>query len=1038
MATTSKNTRSNSAKKNTSTKKPASTARKSTRSTTSRKTTVPRSVREPAHTSSSIDPTLKRDLIFWGMLVVSVVLFLCLIGTIKGVVGPLIKSFILGVFGTLGYIMPFLIFIATWLIVANRKSLSNMVKISSGIAFIVLLGVFMGLVSPSDIKEIAASDAIIKSLYEVKEGVCGGVIFGGIAALLVKLISQPGAIVLDILLLILCGFMISGKSVIDFVNGIADKAMNGDFDEEEDGQKVLNLPGKKLEALVDKSYSDSKEKMKAINEQRQKNKEEYEEKRQAEKEAKAKKEAERAKEKERVEDERIVNSNRFNMENMVVAGNKVKPETNDDVHSISIIPGTTEELTNLQGQLESVAPNQKSYHAVGKHQAIEEVMPAEFGDPTDNMPKPTPVVSKAPINAPKPSEVKPESKNEFNPVINRPEPIVSGMDTGELPQVKKETSVSVNPIITPVVNKTENAAVSELSKTANYKNADGSTHVAQINDTPMDIPESVTKGVSIKPYDTMPGGPDLRITSMPEPVTEKSHKTATAVNAEALDSQIKKVVHKRSDYKAPDINLLKRNDKKGEGDSSNYLKETALKLQDTLKVFGVGASVTDISQGPSVTRYELSLDTGVKVNKILNLQEDLKLNMAAEDIRIEAPIPGKAAVGIELPNKEATPVLIRDLVDSPDFKASKSNLTFGIGKDISGKTIIGDIAKMPHMLIAGSTGSGKSVCINTIIMSILYKAHPDDVKLIMVDPKVVELSVYNGIPHLMIPVVTDPKKASAALAWAVAEMTKRYNSFAEYGVRDLAGFNEKVEALKKDNPEAPDKLPQIVVIVDELADLMMVASKEVEESICRLAQLARAAGIHLIIATQRPSADVITGLIKANMPSKIAFRVASGIDSRIILDSVGAERLLGKGDMLYYPQGFSKPLRVQGCFVSDKEVTEVVDFLVKNNSGYSTENIEVSKITEYSKSDASDSSDGGKDSENLVDEYFADACRAVIKKGTASSGNLQRMFRIGFNRAARMIDQMESMGIVGPEQGTKPRQVLVSEMELEQILASLK
>ncbi len=1055
MATTSKNTRSNSTKKNTSAKKPASTTRKTTRSSsgqtnttrsTSRRTAVPRSVREASSGNSSMDPKLKRDLIFWGMLVVSVVLFLCLIGTIKGVVGPLIKSFILGVFGTLGYIMPFLIFIGTWLIVANRKSFDNMVKIISGIAFIVLLGVFMGLVSPSDIKEIAASDAVVKSLYEVKEGVCGGVIFGGIAALLVKLISQPGAIVLDVLLLILCGFMISGKSIIDFVNDITNKAMNNDdYDEEEDGQKVLNLPGKKLEALVDKSYTDSKEKMKAINEQRQKSKEEYEEKRQAEKEAKAKKEAERAKEKERVEDERIVNNNRFSMENMVVGNTKVKPETNDDVHSISIIPGTTEELNGLASALESVAPNQKSYRVVGKHQSIEEVVPTEFGDPTDNMAKPTPVVSKAPImpetktstsqsDMPASSNIKKDSEPATD--INKNIAPIIAPPTTATPTTATPNNVTSTNVISSVQKET--GAVSELSKTANYKNADGSTHVAQINDTPMDIPESVTKGVSIKPYDTTPGGPDLRITSMPEPVTEKSHKTASAVSAEAIDSQIKKVVHNRSDYKAPDINLLKRNDKKGEGDSNNYLKETALKLQDTLKVFGVGASVTDISQGPSVTRYELSLDTGVKVNKILNLQEDLKLNMAAEDIRIEAPIPGKAAVGIELPNKEATPVLIRDLVDSPDFKASKSNLTFGIGKDISGKTIIGDIAKMPHMLIAGSTGSGKSVCINTIIMSILYKAHPDDVKLIMVDPKVVELSVYNGIPHLMIPVVTDPKKASAALAWAVAEMTKRYNSFAEYGVRDLAGFNEKVEAMRKDNPEAPDKLPQIVVIVDELADLMMVASKEVEESICRLAQLARAAGIHLIIATQRPSADVITGLIKANMPSKIAFRVASGIDSRIILDSVGAERLLGKGDMLYYPQGFSKPLRVQGCFVSDKEVTEVVDFLVKNNSGYTTENIEVSKITEYSKSDSSDGGDGGKDSESQVDEYFADACRAVIKKGTASSGNLQRMFRIGFNRAARMIDQMEAMGIVGPEQGTKPRQVLVSEMELEQILASLK
>lgn len=1055
MATTKKSTGSsaskstssrNTTKKNTTTRKTTAATRKAP---AKRTTTVPRSVREPVRREESVmDPKMKRDLIFWGMLVVSVVLFLCLIGTIKGVIGPIIKSFILGVFGTLGFIMPFVIFIATWLIVANKHSLLNIAKITAGIAIVVLLGMFFALVSQSSIKNIAESDAIARSLYEVQGG--GGVIFGGLAVGLVKLLSFPGAVIVDILLAILCGFIISGKSIIDVVNGIAERAINGDYDEEEDGQRVLNLPGRKLEALVDKSYSDNKDKLKALNEQRQKSKEELEAKRAAEREAKAKKEEERAREKDRKDDDRIVNNNRFSMENMVVAGNKPKPVTNDDIHSISVIPGTTEELNGVYDQLQSITPDQRNVRVINKYQSMEEVTTDVFSDPTDNMDRPVPVVSKAPINTVKKTEPKDvvvnKSNNEkkeevFNPVINRPDPIVNDDEEyNVLPVVTNRPDPK--PIVTNssvvVAPATNDVATNELSKTANYKNPDGSTHVAQINDTPMDIPASVTQGVSIKPYDTMPSGPDLRITSMPEPVTEKSHKNANPVNAEAIDSQIKKIVHKRSDYKAPDINLLKRNDKKGEGDSNNYLKETALKLQDTLKVFGVDASVTDISQGPSVTRYELSLATGVKVNKILNLQEDLKLNMAAEDIRIEAPIPGKAAVGIELPNKESTPVLIRDLVDSDDFKASKSNLTFGIGKDISGKTIIGDIAKMPHMLIAGSTGSGKSVCINTIIMSILYKAHPDDVKLIMVDPKVVELSVYNGIPHLMIPVVTDPKKASAALAWAVAEMTKRYNSFAEFGVRDLAGYNEKVMAMQNDkNPDAPEKLPQIVVIVDELADLMMVASKEVEESICRLAQLARAAGIHLIIATQRPSADVITGLIKANMPSKIAFRVASGIDSRIILDSVGAERLLGKGDMLYFPQGFNKPLRVQGCFVSDKEVTEVVDFLVKNNSGYNTENIEVNKITEFSKNDNVASSDS-KDSESLVDEYFADACRAVIKKGTASSGNLQRMFRIGFNRAARMIDQMESYGIVGPEQGTKPRQVLVSEMELDQILASLK
>ena len=351
-------------------------------------------------------------------------------------------------------------------------------------------------------------------------------------------------------------------------------------------------------------------------------------------------------------------------------------------------------------------------------------------------------------------------------------------------------------------------------------------------------------------------------------------------------------------------------------------------MQQTLQTFGVRVTITDISQGPSVTRYEMQPEQGVKVSKIVGLTDDIKLNLAATDIRIEAPIPGKAAVGIEVPNKETSMVAFRDLLESEEFQKFPSNLSFAVGKDIAGQVVVTDIAKMPHVLIAGATGSGKSVCINTIIMSILYKAKPEDVKLIMIDPKVVELSVYNGIPHLMIPVVTDPKKASAALHWGVAEMTERYQKFADLNVRDLKGYNKAAEDGKLSSDGEPlHKMPQIVIIVDELADLMMVAAGEVEESICRLAQLARACGIHLVIATQRPSVDVITGLIKANMPSRIAFSVSSGVDSRTILDMNGAEKLLGKGDMLFYPQGYPKPARVQGAFVSDPEVSDVVDFL---------------------------------------------------------------------------------------------------------------
>ena len=482
-------------------------------------------------------------------------------------------------------------------------------------------------------------------------------------------------------------------------------------------------------------------------------------------------------------------------------------------------------------------------------------------------------------------------------------------------------------------------------------------------------------------------------------------------------------------YEFPPMELLKKGKQTG-GDSDAHLRETAGKLQETLHNFGVNVSITNVSCGPTVTRYELQPEQGVKVSKIVGLTDDIKLNLAATDIRIEAPIPGKAAVGIEVPNENNSTVMLRDLLQSEAFSSCKSKLAFAAGKDIAGKPVITDIAKMPHLLIAGATGSGKSVCINTIIISLLYKASPDDVKLIMIDPKVVELSVYNGIPHLFIPVVTDPKKAAGALNWAVAEMTDRYNKFAQYNVRDLKGYNAKVESISNiEDENKPKKLPQIVIIVDELADLMMVAPGEVEDSICRLAQLARAAGIHLIIATQRPSVNVITGLIKANMPSRIAFSVSSGVDSRTILDMNGAEKLLGKGDMLFYPQGYQKPARVQGAFVSDQEVGAVVDFLSKQNP-----TAEYDKEIQEKIEAVKETTTAGADTANDRDVYFADAGKFIIEKDKASIGMLQRVFKIGFNRAARIMDQLYEAGVVGDEEGTKPRKVLMSMEEFEQYI----
>ena len=507
-------------------------------------------------------------------------------------------------------------------------------------------------------------------------------------------------------------------------------------------------------------------------------------------------------------------------------------------------------------------------------------------------------------------------------------------------------------------------------------------------------------------------------------VTNEEHKEKTEKEPEHV-----KPVHKpKKVYKFPPVSLLKRNPGTASGGKSEY-RVTAQRLQETLLTFGVKVTITDISCGPTVTRYELQPEQGVKVSKIVSLSDDIKLNLAAADIRIEAPIPGKAAIGIEVPNKEAGSVYFRELVESKEFKESQSAISFGVGKDIAGKTIIADIAKMPHMLIAGATGSGKSVCINTIIMSILYKAKPEDVRLIMVDPKVVELSVYNGIPHLLLPVVTDPKKAAGALNWAVNEMTDRYKKFAAMQVRNIKGYNDVVVKKNKEGIDPPmEKLPQIVIIIDELADLMMVAPGEVEDAICRLAQLARAAGIHMVIATQRPSVNVVTGLIKANIPSKIAFAVSSGIDSRVIIDMNGAEKLLGKGDMLYFPSNLPKPLRVQGAFVSDEEVENVVSFLKENAEEVSyDESIAQATVSQESMS-------GSSKGDEERDSLFADAGRFVIENEKGSIGSLQRHFKIGFNRAGRIMDQLADAKVVGPELGTKPRKVEMTMEEFETLL----
>lgn len=533
------------------------------------------------------------------------------------------------------------------------------------------------------------------------------------------------------------------------------------------------------------------------------------------------------------------------------------------------------------------------------------------------------------------------------------------------------------------------------------------------------VSEEAKKTMNRKPFAT--AGTVSAEELMEQNASEESPKKASS------EGKIIAPTKKKLKYKKPSYSLLKDSSASSSKTTRATLMETANKLKQVLANFGVKVEVTNVSKGPSVTRYELQPEMGTKVSRITGLADDIKLNMAAADIRIEAPIPGKAAVGIEIPNEGRDSVCLKELLMSKELKNHKSNLAFPAGKDIAGKVVVADIAKMPHMLIAGTTGSGKSVFTNSILMSILYRTTPEDVRLIVIDPKVVEFQVYNKIPHLLYDVVTDPKKAAGILNWAVAEMTSRYNKFAKAGARDIGSYNAKVESGQKDGEEPLEKMPQILIVIDELADLMMVAAKEVEEAICRLAQLARAAGIHMVIATQRPSVDVITGLIKANIPSRVALTVASGTDSRTIIDMNGAEKLLGNGDMLFYPAGYVKPVRVQGAYVSDEEIFETVEF-IKNNSGEAEydESIDAKLTTDQ------EAMSGGGDNDR--DPLFADAGRLCIEKQKGSTSMIQRQFRVGFNRAARIMEQLYDAGVVGQEETNKPRKIIMTMEEFENLL----
>lgn len=907
------------------------------------------------------------------LFVVMVILFCCNFGII-GPVGNAISGVLFGIFGFTAYIAPIVIFLAVAFWFANEGNPTAVRKMIAGVVLFLMLGVICDLIART---AGSMEQYDIKLLYTNcstgKKG--GGILAGSICYLLLHYLETIGTVLVVLLCSVISLILVTERS---FLNSMR----NG-------GDRIREL---------------SREDAVRRRENAQIRRQEQEERNSQREEARRIREEER-----RIREEE----------------RRLRAEEKENEQILNAIPRREKKVS---GVMMDTSLKKQEAQPVGRREDIHEIVYEEDAQEI-------PVVEETRVTS-----------SDFDKIK------VTGMH-----QVTMQEAAAEEPY--------EEIPVEELTSAATFKKpferreswqeeaALLTPQAESIRIHKEDIPEPVEE-----PVTEWQSSSDMRqLQPEPEPVVREPAETATAESRirpkitaleppkgnSLAEDQIHKDIAKAAkqppaEYRIPPLSLLQKG-KAATGDSSRELKETAMRLQQTLNTFGVKVTITDISQGPSVTCYELQPEQGVKVSKIVGLADDIKLNLAATDIRIEAPIPGKAAIGIEVPNKENMTVALRDLLESKEFQEFNSNIAFAVGKDIAGKTVVADIAKMPHMLIAGATGSGKSVCINTLIMSILYKAHPDDVKLIMVDPKVVELSVYNGIPHLLIPVVTDPKKASAALHWGVSEMEDRYRKFADYNVRDLKGYNKKIETMPvPEGEEAPKKMPQIVIIVDELADLMMVCPGEVEESICRLAQLARAAGIHLIIATQRPSVDVITGLIKANMPSRVAFSVSSGVDSRTILDMNGAEKLLGKGDMLFYPQGYSKPARVQGAFVSDKEVSDVVDYL-KNQALGNTYSNYAEDIEEKIKNIGSSggSSGSGSGGGNDRDEYFEEAARFIIDKDKASIGMLQRVLKIGFNRAARIMDQLCEYGVVGEEEGTKPRKVLMSMEQFEQLLEEI-
>lgn len=947
--------------------------------------------------------SFKNEVILWGVLALSVILFISNFG-IAGKLGNAVSDIFFGLFGFLAYIFPILLFAGTAFVIANRDNAVILAKAAAFAVFLVFLCMFLELIGGNRLNQ----SPLDSYLWSVDHRYGGGLVGGLLTWLIRSNLGTISAYIIDIAAMIICLVLVTERSL----------------------WKPIKSGSKKVYVSAKNETIRHREVM--------------EERRQ-----------------------RRLDNKVSGVSTDTVIKNPAKQDpgqrVTDDVSEIRPLPAAeTDFPIHVMGYPQE---NRQPENPIPKNQMSDEVVQTEED--------PVPIANQKIVLHPNVAQQKQVEKQaeadeadtdwDLDILANTSEifsDLLPAAENASMNQTNQTLhtfhaeEAADRPAIQNIQSK-QAAYEADRTETGQENGQAGQKETTRADEPTSRQPDRDTgihraglaggAQTDAAAYETNRQDPaetrqsmenlpdaDRPAVSAKVPAAARPRQSQAEIASGIADVDVQmRVQQPKQPYVLPPVHLLKAKDPKKAGDSRQHLQETALKLQQTLKNFGVNVTILNVSCGPSVTRYEIQPEMGVKVSKIVNLADDIKLNLAAADIRIEAPIPGKAAIGIEVPNKENVPVMFRELIESQQFQNHASPCAFAAGKDIAGQVIVTDICKMPHLLIAGATGSGKSVCINTIIMSIIYKADPNDVKLIMVDPKVVELSVYNGIPHLLLPVVTDPKKAAGALHWAVSEMMDRYQKFQDYGVRDIKGYNAKIQKIAHlPDDTKPQKMPFIVIIVDELADLMMAAPGDVEDAICRLAQLARAAGMHLIIATQRPSVNVITGLIKANMPSRIAFSVTSGIDSRTILDMNGAEKLLGKGDMLFYPQGYLKPVRVQGAFVSDSEVTQVVDFLKQQNG-----TAEYSREIEEQVVNAASAAGGAQTDRapgNDRDVYFADAAKLIIDKDKASVSMMQRYFKIGFNRAARIMDQLEEAGVVGPEEGTKPRKILMSPQDFAQ------